>query len=62
MITGYNSNYDGNVDEGTKTNTGNNGNPALYFIPIYAGLQDLDAYFDTHSTMTGAKLCITSSC
>lgn len=62
MITAYNSNYDGNVDEGTKTNTGNNGNPALYFIPTYAGLQDLDAYFDTHSTMTGAKLCITSSC
>ncbi len=50
------------VDEGTKPATGTNGNPAMFFNPMYEGLQDLDAYFDTHGNHTGAKLCINSAC
>ena len=60
-MTGRNTFVSG-VDEGTKPATGTNGNLALYFNPFYEGLQDLDAYWDTHGNHTGAKLCITSSC
>ena len=60
LMTGYNSAV-GAPTEGTKVLT-NNGQPALYFNSFYEGLQDLDAWFDTHSNNTGAKLCITSSC
>jgi len=34
----------------------------LRYNSFFEGLFDLDAYFDTHSNHTGAKLCITSSC
>lgn len=61
--TGYNENIPaGDVDEGTKGDADINGVRYLYYNTFFEGLEDLDAYFDTHSTMTGAKLCITSSC
>lgn len=60
LMTGVNSQV-GAPTEGTKVLT-NNGRPALYFNAFYEGLQDLDAYWDTHGNHTGAKLCITSSC
>lgn len=61
LVTGFNDQI-GTVSEGTKPATGTNGNRALYFNPFYEGLQNLDAYWDTHGNHTGAKLCITSSC
>lgn len=61
ILGDFNANF-GAPDEGTKSNTGTNGNPALGFRPLYEGLADLDAYFETHSTNTGAFLCINSAC
>ena len=61
LMTGFNSAV-GGPTEGTKQLTGTNGNPALYYNSFYEGLQDLDAYWETHGNQTGAVLCTSSLC
>jgi hypothetical protein len=60
FMTGYND-VRTTVNEGTKVNTVG-GVRALFFDPLYEGLDDLNTYMVAHSLQQGAWLCQTSAC
>ena len=61
IIGMYNA-WTNQVDEGTKSNYGYYGYPAVAFRPLYETLEILDTYWDGHGLKKGAFLCINSAC